>query len=287
MDKKCLGKDFLSIKEFAELAGLSVSALRHYDKVGAFLPEKHGSGFENNYRYYTPTQITTVNMIRVLTEIGISLSSIKELANNRSPEKILKLLHSQKKTVSDRIHILQEAYSVINVYMELLYSGMSAIETDITITEMPETSMFLGDTNDFSNSVSFYSEFIRFCNALRSPRLNLSYPIGGYFDSITEFLNTPSQPTRFFSLDPNGNEKKADGLYLIGYSRGYYGQTNDLPQRMAAYAAKNNLAFKGPVYNIYIFDEISIVEPEQYLLQASVSVLETRSTPKSRLHGYF
>jgi effector-binding domain-containing protein len=44
---------------------------------------------------------------------------------------------------------------------------------------------------------------------------------------------------------------------------------------MAAFAKKNGLVFSGPVYNVYLFDEISVIDPEQYLLQVSASVMET------------
>jgi hypothetical protein len=90
------------------------------------------------------------------------------------------------------------------------------------------------------------------------------------------FLHEPSRPARFFSFDPKGHDQKAEGLYLIGYTRGYYGQTNDLPERMNTYAKKNGLIFSGAVYNIYLFDEISISDPEQYLLQVSAPVTETK-----------
>jgi hypothetical protein len=90
------------------------------------------------------------------------------------------------------------------------------------------------------------------------------------------FLGEPSRPVRFFALDPKGNEQKTGGLYLVGYTRGYYGKTNDLPERMAAAAKEKGLVFNGPVYNLYLFDEFSTSDPEQYLLQVSASVKETR-----------
>jgi hypothetical protein len=57
----------------------------------------------------------------------------------------------------------------------------------------------LGDTNDFNGSDSFYGEFTRFCDAPHEPKLNLSYPVGGYFAGIDVFMNEPARPTRFFS----------------------------------------------------------------------------------------
>jgi len=77
-------------------------------------------------------------------------------------------------------------------------------------------------------------------------------------------------------------------LFLTGYTRGYYGQTNDLPKRMASFAKKksfakkNGLMFNGPVYNLYLFDEMSITDPEQYLLQVTASVKEMRRVPSRR-----
>jgi hypothetical protein len=97
------------------------------------------------------------------------------------------------------------------------------------------------------------------------------------------FLRDSSLPTRFFSYDPNGKDRIEGGLYLTGYTRGYYGQTNGLPGRMADYADQNGLMFNGPVYNTYLFDELSVAAPDQYLLQVSASVSEARRDPMNHI----
>ena len=273
----------IPIKEFAELVGMTPEALRHYDRKGLFHPAKRGKKGENkDYRYYAPPQITVVKMFRVLAEIGLPLNTIGELARDRTPEKLIKLLSKQKRILEDEIDFLKECLSVISVFLELLNEGISATENELHVKKMPEMRIILGGTNDFDGSVGFYREFTRFCTAPQEPKLNLSYPIGGYFESMDVFMAKPSQPTRFFSLDPNGNDKVQEALYLTGYTRGYYGQTNDLPERMAAFAKKNGLVFAGPVYNIYLFDELSVAEPERYLLRASALVKETRRAPSRR-----
>ena len=277
-----LGEEFLSIKEFAELVGMTIESLRHYDRKDVFHPAKRGIGFENKYRFYAPTQITTVKMIRTLAEIGVPLQTIKELAQNRTPEKLLKLLSKHKDIVTGQICYLQEVCSIVSTFTELLHSGVSAIEDEVYVSEMPENRILLGGINDFEGSVGFYREFVRFYKAQHEPELNMSYPIGGFWESMEAYLVEPSLPIRFFSLDPKGNERKAAGLYLIAYTRGYYAQTNDLPERMAAFAKKNGLVFNGPVYNIYLFDEMSVADPKQYLLQASASVRETRRVSSRR-----
>ena len=278
MRKKNIENDTFSIKDFAEFIDISARSLRHYDREGIFSPAE----YVGKYRRYSPFQITTVKMIRVLTAIGTPLKEVKELTATRTPEKMLRFFRKHKERVANEIKFLQAAYSVINIFDSLFHEAASITETEISISEMPERRIILGDENDFSETTGFQREFIRFCKASHEPKSNISYPVGGYFENMEVFLDEPSKPTRFFFLDTQGNEIKPAGLYLIGYTRGYYGQTNDLPERMAMYAKKNGLVFNGPVYNIYLTDEISELDLGKYLLQVSVSVRETRRAQPHR-----
>ena len=287
MNKNLNFDDFLSIKEFAALVRMTIRTLRYYDEIGIFQPAKRGTGAEDKYRFYSPMQITTVKMIRVLAEIGVPLKTIKELEDYRTPEKLIKILSENKIKINNEIRFLEEISSVIITFLDLLYEGMIAKETEISVSEMPERPIILGAQTDFGSDTTFFREFINFCNATHTPELNMSYPIGGYFTDMNAFINKPSYPSRFFSLDPKGYDKKAAGLYLVGYTRGYYGQTNDLPQRMVTFAKKNELIFCGPVYNIYLSDEISVSDPTQYLLQVSTTVTGTRHMPIRRPNRRF
>jgi DNA-binding transcriptional MerR regulator len=275
--------DYLSIGEFARIVGITPNSLRVYDNKGIFSPAVRGNGLDNDYRYYAPMQITTIKMIRVLTKIGVPLKTIREMATDRTPEKLIKLLRRQKEELAGEIRFLQEAHSIIATFLDFITDGLFAEESELSVCEGSERRIVLGEPNKYEDGESFYGAFARFCTARHTPELNLSYPIGGYFDSMERFLGAPSRPARFFSHDPQGNETISGGLYLTGYTRGYYGQTNDLPGRMAAYAKRNGLTFVGPVYNTYLLDELSMADPKQYLLQASASVSEARRDPLSHI----
>jgi DNA-binding transcriptional MerR regulator len=287
MRDEIFNKNYLTIKEFAELVGISPASLRHYDNADIFKPAKRGQEFSNNYRYYSPMQLKTVNVIRVLTEIGVPIETIKELALDRTPEKLLKLFRKNGDMLTEELRYLHEAHSIIGIFTDLLYEAISVSEHDITVSEMPQKRIIMGNTNNYYGTVGFIREFARFCTDVHEPKLNLSHPIGGYYENMTEFMSEPSLPTRFFSLDPKGNEIKKAGLYLIGYTRGYYGQTNDLPERMKAFAEKNGLAFSGSVYSIYLTDEVSVTNSEEYLLQVTVPVTETLRTPSHSPYHHF
>ena len=79
MSDKELGKEYLCIKEFSELVGVTTDTLRHYEKKRIFYPARRGLELENQYRYYSLTQIPTIKILRMFAEAGIPLETIKEL----------------------------------------------------------------------------------------------------------------------------------------------------------------------------------------------------------------
>ena len=263
--------DLLSIKEFSEYTGIKQSTLRYYDEIGLFSPVARG---ENDYRYYAPRQIVTVNLINVLSGLNVPLKQISDMERNRTPERILSLLTQQENRLDADLRRLQHSYSVIHTLRAMIQSGLSADENKIAVFFMEEIPITMGPLNTYEQDESFYEVFLRFCAYARGMRVNLSYPIGEYYKDMDAFQQAPSQPAHFFSVDPEGSSLKNAGRCLVGYTRCYYGQTGGLPERMTAYAKTHSLVFNGPVYSLHLHDEISVRDPEQYLLQISAPVSE-------------
>jgi hypothetical protein len=153
---------------------------------------------------------------------------------------------------------------------------MFAHDHDMYVRDLGEMRIVLGQINSFDNNLTFYESFMKFCHVAHENKINLHYPIGGYYEDMDAFLAAPAQPTRFFSLDPHGDGKRGAGQYLVAHNEGYYGEFKDLPQRMTAYAQKNALSFRGPVYIIYLLDEISMADHNDYLSQIVVGVAKMR-----------
>ncbi|MDR0578853.1 MAG: MerR family transcriptional regulator [Candidatus Accumulibacter sp.] len=263
-------KNLLSIKKFSAFTGIEDSTLRYYDEIGLFSPVKRG---DNGYRYYSPTQIVTVNLINVLSSLKFPLKRISELGVRRAPQDILDLIEQQEFKLDADLRRLYEAYSVVHTFRKLIKEGLSADTGRISVLAKDEMRVVLGDPNQVDDmDEAFYRSYIQFCEQAPKLRINLNYPVGGYFEDMDRFLQRPSLPARFFSADPSGNDKCEAGNYLIGYTRGYYGEMGDLPLRMKAYADEHSLTLSGPVHVIYLHDEISIKTPDDYLARASVRV---------------
>ena len=265
-------KDILTIREFSQLTGINESTLRHYDEVKLFQPIKRG---ENGYRYYSAPQTVAVNLIHVLRNANIPLKKIGEMEKKKSPESVLELLLNQEFELNRELLNLQQAYAIIHTYCGLIREGLLADEEAISRRQMAAVPIELGPVNDFSSGC-FYDSFFNFIEQMTERRVGPAYPAGGFYEDMGAFLSKPGQPTRYFSLVPDGRDTKEAGDYLVGYARGYYGNIGDLPKRIQEYAKGHGFTFTGPVYEMYLHDEITIEDPEQYLIQISVPVKKRR-----------
>ena len=88
--RSILGKDFYTIQEYSQITGVETSTLRYWDDIGLFSPAMRNP--DNNYRYYSLSQITSLNFITVLSDLEIPLKTIADLRKARDPQKLARIL---------------------------------------------------------------------------------------------------------------------------------------------------------------------------------------------------
>lgn len=71
----------MRIKEVADLVGISVRTLHHYDEIGLLIPEEIT---EVGYRIYSDANLETLQQILFFKELGFPLKKIKEVINRPS-----------------------------------------------------------------------------------------------------------------------------------------------------------------------------------------------------------
>ena len=79
-----------SIGEFARLGGVSVRTLRHYDEIELLPPATVDP--DTGYRGYTARQLTQLNRIMALKELGLSLTQTRRLLNGVTVEELSGML---------------------------------------------------------------------------------------------------------------------------------------------------------------------------------------------------
>jgi len=267
-------KQFFSVKEFAKLTGIADSTLRFWDEIDLFSPVRRDP--DNNYRQYSLAQLTMVNFISIMSNLNYPLKQIAEIRKNRDPESLMRLLELKEKEMDMELRALRERSSVIHARRELIRYGLNVDVTQVAVMERDDMTLIIWPRNEYQEGETFLEPLAAFVNQAADHRINLDFPVGGYWDSLESFQNAPSCPDCFFSVDPTGTQKRAAGQYLVGFTLGDYGDMGDLPERMVAYAKENNVAVDGPVYVTYLHDEISTLDPARYLAQACVAVPKRR-----------
>ena len=141
-------KHIFSAQEFAKFARTTRDTLVYYEKIGLLTPGRNRS----NYRQYSHDQLATVNLIHTCQALGMKLSEIKELIDNRSPALICQLLEDKIRGIDDTIKDWKRARKLLCILRETIHSVLDVDETGITIQYIPKQSVTFGDLNDYSGN---------------------------------------------------------------------------------------------------------------------------------------
>ena len=262
--------NFYTIQEFSSISGVESSTLRYWDEIGLFQPMKRNP--ENNYRYYTLAQLPALNFVTVLSQLDFPLKTIADLRKERDPDKLLTMLERQEKQMDMEMRNLHQRYSIIHARREMINQGVRVDESALFVTHREEENLILWPRCEYHDDDSFIEPLASLITKSGELNINLSFPVGGLHDNMTSFRRAPGRPDHFVTFDPLGKYTRKAGNYLTGYARGYYGDVGDLPERMVAYAKENKIAVKGPVFTMYLHEEISTKDHSRYLAQCFVAV---------------
>lgn len=96
------------VREFAELAGVTVRALHHYDRLGLLKPTRTRAG----YRLYSLRDLERLEQIVALKFLGIPLKQIRALFR-RGHSEISGALQMQRRALEEKRRLLDTAIGVI------------------------------------------------------------------------------------------------------------------------------------------------------------------------------
>ena len=94
----------MKVKEVADLVGISVRTLHHYDDIGLLTPEKITT---SGYRIYSDHDLETLQQILFFRELDFPLKKIKEIINNPSFDREYALKMHRKMLLKKREQIDQ------------------------------------------------------------------------------------------------------------------------------------------------------------------------------------
>jgi DNA-binding transcriptional MerR regulator len=114
-----------TIKQLAQLSGVSTRTLRFYDKTGLLKPAYYG---ENQYRYYEEEQLLLLQQILFYRELDFSLHDIHQVLSSDTFDKITSL-KSHKSMLQDKLQKITTMLTTIdNTVLHLQGDIMMQVE---------------------------------------------------------------------------------------------------------------------------------------------------------------
>ena len=102
----------LKIGDFARIAGTNLRTLRYYEELGLLHPAERSQG---GFRYYRPTDVHRLALIRSLQDLGLPLEEIRPLIETRD-------------LPGERAERCQRVRRALDMQDELLLRRMAALE---------------------------------------------------------------------------------------------------------------------------------------------------------------
>lgn len=100
-------ENYFTIGEISKLSSISLKTLRYYDEIGLLKPKYVNK--ENNYRYYSIEQLTTIDLIKLFKSTGMSLDLIKEILSSQSNlDFMVQNIRNQSKVIAEKIKELSQ-----------------------------------------------------------------------------------------------------------------------------------------------------------------------------------
>jgi DNA-binding transcriptional MerR regulator len=107
----------LKISDFSRLSLVSVKALRYYDELGLLKPARVDEF--TGYRYYSASQLTRLNRILVMKDLGLDLSQIALLLNKEpTPDQIRGMLQFKQVELRQQLEEGQARLARIGAWLQ-------------------------------------------------------------------------------------------------------------------------------------------------------------------------
>jgi len=269
----------LSISDFAEFSRTTRDTLLHYDRIGLLSPVLRG---ENNYRYYSSSQLAIVNVIRTFQQLGMSLDDIRGLRDRRTPELANMVFERQIEEIDNKIKEWVSARKLLLTLKKAINSVSTVDERVIEVRFLPAEAIILGDINDYSQNRTDYDALLSFYRDIgeKYPDIDLNYPVWATYSQDKLDRKDWDHPDRYYFYNPEGYDRRPAALYVIGYKRGGYGPNDELYERLDKYINENGYEVCGDAYEEYPLNEICAIDDKDYLIRVMITVRERNDSQK-------
>lgn len=269
------------IGDFSKLTNLTVRALHHYEELEILLPEKIDNF--TNYRYYSANQLTVVNKIKMLQQMGLSLKAIKEVIQSNDMKLVEYHYELREAEIYDELEKLKKKQNILKICKEKMKEGNFMEKYNVELKEMPKRRvMSIRKVISSSNEehmiwTALHEEFIKKNVKMANP------PLGVTFFHDKEYKDTNIDIEVQSSIV--GDYKDTDDVKFHDTSEftmasvtfnGSYDQMPEVTQALASWIEANKYVICGPMVNISHVSPAQDPNPDNWITEAGFEVCKSK-----------
>ena len=141
----------LTVKETAELMGISVRTLHYYDEIGLLVPEKEA---ENGYRYYDSEDLMELQQILFFKQLDFSLKEIREMMSSSAYDHRF-ALERQRALLSSKRARLDRVITMI----DQMLGGIPMMKENENLSEKELTARYAEEVKARWGNTPAYAEY--------------------------------------------------------------------------------------------------------------------------------
>ncbi|OPH62156.1 hypothetical protein BC351_02695 [Paenibacillus ferrarius] len=266
--------EMLSISTFSKMSDVPRKTLIYYDRIGLFKPAFVA---DNGYRYYYRSQLDTIGMIHVFKEFGMSLEEIREHLSHRTPASTLEFLRKQEEVIQLQIARLERIGQMISMRAENIEHSIHVNTSYMQVIRQSRVPVLLSCRVHASKKQFPEDLWDDFQLRLQRENAPIGYPNGVIVKKEDLLKKDGDMVSHMFSrIETHFHEQEymPEGFYLVSYTRADYGDTDKIYPQIFDYMEKKQYVVIGDAYEEYLQDEVSLQNPEEYLVRVMVHIKE-------------
>lgn len=266
-------KKLFSIGELSRKCNLSISTLRHYDRVGCLKPVYVDS--DTGYRYYSEDSVLEASLLTVYKSFNLSLETTKSLLERDELCSLKQMFMDLVLEMTEEISILQKKQKFFLEWCDLLDEAVDVLNgnnPDISIRYISYSGMSSYQPNIYDNTT--LKQLLVYSEGLCGGHLNFTYgPLFLTFPSFdTRLKNNLHKVGYFIACNPDEPEY-ADTVTLGGYSAvtayhiGSHDTIAETYEKMVDWARVHNFELRGDCVERYVTDYWSSYHAELFVTE--------------------
>lgn len=268
---------YFTIKEIAEMYGISTHIIRHYEKINMIHPMRT----ESNYRLYSEQDIYHLNIIRDLRELGVSLEAIQEYLEGRTLDTTIRLLKKNAELIQEEMALLNKKLSGINQRLNIL----AQLQPDdisihkVIVKEQKKRKAFRR-LAEFTDEAGFEAEMRRLYGEILGVMDLYDFHFVGGIADWHEKKGITYKGVFILEKYVKGSFENGElnqcileqGTYASYYYQGNYQRTNQFIEEMVSALHEQGYMIIPPFYEFYLIDFHETNDVNEFLTEIQVKV---------------